>query len=932
MYVYDLKEYPHNVSEVEILHNTGLYQPYEITNASDANFTLSSYDIDTSSAVGLTGTYTANTAIFKVKKTRADNYSVDITGGGSGAGAAGETIIIPGTLLGGATPANDATITTTDVDGGVITAVSIAGTPRFDDSTPVHDGKVWKLNFGTGLEGTASNGLQEDTDHDTKLVIRHKQNFLLDDFGTEELPTRPSTAFTFTEDTTEYVYRTILFGNQITDGVTTAANQRMVTFDSNFRYTDLSVNQSVITATESFFSANSTVDSNYTDIVANATPSATITMGATAATTSTDGSRFIAIGQLDATERTRLANADMIVTWGGKTYQIDDYAEYSYTGGSGTVAMAVIQISDVANTDIHWPALNPGLAKTLVNSGGITLKAGLSSGEAAEITVNISTNRATGHDMLDIGTGGFNTSNYPERIYGSPFGFAPVSAGDAIDSTGNASAAQVQERNKGRVFATLTDQDGFFRVGRFFTVDQGTGSVTFNAALVLTNIDGIGFKRGVRVNEFSNDDTFTDAKGDAVPTQTATEGYIDQRLGFDRDGATGGTVIGPGVMSLGGPGFSQTPMNSDMNLGSNRITNLGTPTASSDAVTKQYVDQKTDQLNDIGDVTITGTGAPITSNILAFVGTNQQSVNVEVTGDIGLTYTSGNSITANINTGVIVNNDVNASAAIDQSKLNMNAATTRVNAVGITQADLGLASFHSTQFTSTNGWIELEDLGVVNAKLANDDVTIGGTSIALGATSTSITGLTGLTFDSGTISGTVGINITGSITHTGNIVGPANSGADNGVSIGSSTNRYNTVWATTFNGEATAALYADLAENYLGDAAYEPGTVLVFGGDEEVTACTAKGQTSAAGVVTTNPAHLMNSALQGDHVVGVALQGRVPCKVIGKVAKGDMLVTSAVPGYAIVNNTPNVGQVIGKAVGTKDDSERGVVEVVVGRV
>jgi hypothetical protein len=106
----------------------------------------------------------------------------------------------------------------------------------------------------------------------------------------------------------------------------------------------------------------------------------------------------------------------------------------------------------------------------------------------------------------------------------------------------------------------------------------------------------------------------------------------------------------------------------------------------------------------------------------------------------------------------------------------------------------------------------------------------------------------------------------------------------------------------------------------------------VFGGDEEVTECSAKGQTSAAGVVTTNPAHLMNSALQGEHVVGLALQGRVPCKVIGKVAKGDMLVTSAVPGYAIVNNAPSIGQVIGKAVGTKDDSERGIVEVVVGRV
>ena len=76
----------------------------------------------------------------------------------------------------------------------------------------------------------------------------------------------------------------------------------------------------------------------------------------------------------------------------------------------------------------------------------------------------------------------------------------------------------------------------------------------------------------------------------------------------------------------------------------------------------------------------------------------------------------------------------------------------------------------------------------------------------------------------------------------------------------------------------------------------------------------------------------MNSALEGDHVVGLALQGRVPCKVIGTVRKGDMLVTSAVPGYAIVNNSPGIGQVIGKAVGVKDTDDHGTVEVVVGRV
>jgi len=145
--------------------------------------------------------------------------------------------------------------------------------------------------------------------------------------------------------------------------------------------------------------------------------------------------------------------------------------------------------------------------------------------------------------------------------------------------------------------------------------------------------------------------------------------------------------------------------------------------------------------------------------------------------------------------------------------------------------------------------------------------------------------------------------------------------------IGSSTNNFGTIY-----GEATSAQYADLAENYLADTDYDFGTVLVFGGDQEVTITNEKGDTRVAGIVSENPAHLMNSALEGEHVVPLALQGRVPCKVIGKVNKGDMLVTSAIEGYAIVNNSPGIGQVIGKAVGSKLDEEKGLVEIVVGRV
>ena len=943
LYAYDLTGLPNNVSEVEIYHglnpasSSELYQPYEITNAQQADFILDGYT-DVNDVIGATYTGAGpetSKATFTITKDRTNNYSVIITAAGAGYSAA-ETFAVSGGLLGGTSPANNATITVVSVDGtGGITEASIAGTPAFDAQSPVLSGQVWRFNFGTGIEGTAENGLQEDTPHDIPLVIRHKQNFVVDGLPEDDLPVRPSTAFVFTDDDASLVYRTIAFTSTITDGYATGANQRVVTFDSNYRYIDLTTSQDHVAIIETEVSGGSptlVVDPNYTDIITAATPNGAKTLGSTVA------DRFIAINPLDASAKSRLAEGEIIFTWGGKTHQIDAYAEYEYDDGIGaTETIGVIQISDVANSDVNWPATGAGIVISLANTRGITLKGGLASGEDAQITVNISTCRATGHDMLDIGTGGFNTSNYPERIFGKPFGTSATSTNDAFDENGTKSAAQAQERRKGRVFSVTTDQDGFFRVGRFFTVDQGTGSVTFNAALVLTNIDGIGFKRGVRVNEFSNDDTFSDAKGDAVPTQTAVEGYINQRLGFDRDGALTASNIGPGVMSLGGPGYSQTAMNDDMNLGGFKITNVALPTTGSDAANKTYVDSKTDELNDIGDVTITPS-VGITANVLGFTGTGSNSENMVVSGDISLTYSGANSLTAAINSGVIVNADVNASAAIAQSKLAMNAATTRANATGIAQADLGLASFNSTEFTATSGWIELATGGIVNAKLANSNITVGSTSISLGSSSTSLAGMTGIAFSSGNLSGTVNWTATGSIsnvstiTHTGNITGPANVGANNNVSIGSSANRYNTVWATTFNGSATEALYADLAENYAGDAEYEPGTVLVFGGEQEVTVCNSKGDRRVAGVVTTNPAHLMNSALQADHVTGVALQGRVPCKVIGRVVKGDLLVTSAVPGYAIVDNDPRVGTVIGKAVGAKHDMDKGIVEVVVGRV
>ena len=170
------------------------------------------------------------------------------------------------------------------------------------------------------------------------------------------------------------------------------------------------------------------------------------------------------------------------------------------------------------------------------------------------------------------------------------------------------------------------------------------------------------------------------------------------------------------------------------------------------------------------------------------------------------------------------------------------------------------------------------------------------------------------------------LGVSGAITvNSGNGVTAIINGGTTGIgNIGSATTGFNTVYA-----KATSAVYADLAENYAADTDYEPGTVLEFGGEFEVTLGT-EGTTRVAGVVSTNPAYLMNSAIEAEFTAPIALQGRVPCKVIGQVRKGDLIV-SAGNGFAKASSTPSIGQVIGKAI-ENFDGDTGVIEVVVGRV
>jgi hypothetical protein len=166
-----------------------------------------------------------------------------------------------------------------------------------------------------------------------------------------------------------------------------------------------------------------------------------------------------------------------------------------------------------------------------------------------------------------------------------------------------------------------------------------------------------------------------------------------------------------------------------------------------------------------------------------------------------------------------------------------------------------------------------------------------------------------------TITANGGVSVQGTITPSANVT----------YDLGSSSK-----WWNKFYGVAMQSQYADLAENYQADRLYSTGFVLMFGGAEEVTLADAN-TTRVAGVVSTNPAHLMNGGLVGPNVVPLALTGRVPCRIIGPVKKGDMMI-SAGWGYAKATDTPQLGQVIGKALENFPMEEKGIIEIVVGRL
>ena len=177
----------------------------------------------------------------------------------------------------------------------------------------------------------------------------------------------------------------------------------------------------------------------------------------------------------------------------------------SLTGDSSTYV-----VSTVSGT---WVNSSSDIVLLLANEKAT----GSASGTAVALRKKFSQVRLTGHDFLSIGTGGTTTTNYPNEPLNSP-----------------SQANEVVEAFPGRVFYTSTDQDGNFRVGDYFKVDQGTGRATLNAnafdlsGLSSLKLGSIGAQLGEQINEFSSDATLDGNSNLAVPTEAAVSGYFPQ--------------------------------------------------------------------------------------------------------------------------------------------------------------------------------------------------------------------------------------------------------------------------------------------------------------------------------------------------------------------------------------------------------------------
>jgi hypothetical protein len=522
------------------------------------------------------------------------------------------------------------------------------------------NGGVWKISFSnqSASQNVATGGLAFNLYGGESVVIRTRAKAVLD--NVETVPIRPSTAVVFSESSKVY-RSISFSKNAITNFGETAdrelpEGQNILTFDSNYNYLLNTVAYSTYETQVRLVLGSSsgtplTVDLQEGETITQAGSGASGVVKEAVSGTNTillkswNGTNFNTTGQLtgslsgslgassvpaqvyhfgtntfgsksgdtrialtssitDPDALNRLNNANMIFGWKDRVHTVLAYhdgqgnSQGTPSGASLQTGFAYFEIdpTPLINKNTEAGVSATGIARPLRVSGEerqVVLSTGIPSGVTAEITVNISLCRVTGHDLSNIGTGGFNTSNYPNIVFGAP----ALSKAESYTNADTAEKAQVWERDKGRVFYSVSDEDGFFRVGKFFEVDQGTGTVKFAAQINISGLDGLGFRDGETINKFTGDSSMSPIDNSTVPTTFSVNEWLDRRLGFDRNMIVKTGKVGDGFLPQKNPILTQTlDVNSNpthtLNMTFGRIVQMNDPVSDLDAANKQYIDRR----------------------------------------------------------------------------------------------------------------------------------------------------------------------------------------------------------------------------------------------------------------------------------------------------------------------------------------------------
>ena len=493
-----------------------------------------------------------------------------------------------------------------------------------------------------------------------------------------------------------------------------------------------------------------------------------------------------------------------------------------------------------------------------------------------------------------------------------------------------------------------------------FKIDgNDSGAITFNNAYKFPTADGTADQ--VLVTDGEGTLSFADASGGGATVSSDTSTNTNFLLYFAST-TTGaltavkqdsGLTYNPSTglltsAAFSGSGASLTALNgSNISTGTVAAARVATLNQNTTGTAGGFSSAVTVSLS--GDVTgsATFTSAGDTASIATTIAANSVALGTDTTGNYVATIAAGE--------GIDVSGSGSESAAVT------------ISAEDATTSNKGIASFNSTDFSVSSGAVSLAKdptITLTGAVTGSATMTnLGNVSIATTATSDPTITLAGDLSGSATLTNLGSATLTATIAAnsvalgtdtTGNYV---QQGATSGSGISGSVNSEGGTFTVTSNATnantgstivfrdgsgnfsagvitatATQARYADLAEKYTSDQDYEPGTVVELGGEYEVTQTRRSRSTAIAGVVSTDPAYLMNNDLDG---ISVALIGRVPCKVVGTVRKGDMLISSDEPGHAQAYkdiHNPPTGSVIGKAIENKDNDGTGVIEVLVGRL